>query len=67
MRMGRKNGAELIADFLIKENIRNAFGICGHDNVGLHNVRDEIKLVSGAKQIDRASISCVRTFGNFYQ
>ena len=65
--MGRKNGAELIAEFLIKEKIPYVFGICGHGNIGLHDVRDEIKLVSDAKQIDRASISCFRSFGNFYQ
>lgn len=43
-------GAELIAEFLIKEKIPYVFGICGHGNVGLldalHPVRDHVTLIS---------------------
>lgn len=48
--MALKKGAELIAEFLIKEKIPYVFGICGHGTVGLldelYNNRDKIKLVS---------------------
>lgn len=48
--MPRMKGAELIAEFLIREKIPYIFGICGHGNVGLldelYNVRDKIKLIS---------------------
>ena len=43
-------GGELIAQFLVQENIPYVFGICGHGNVGLldelYHVRDEVKLIS---------------------
>ncbi len=43
-------GGELIADFLIAEDIPYIFGICGHGNVGLldalYDRKDKIKLVS---------------------
>ena len=48
--MERRKGAELIVEFLIKENIPYVFGICGHGNVGmldaLYDVRDQITLIS---------------------
>ena len=48
--MSNRKGAELIAEFLIKEKIPYVFGICGHGNVGmldaLYDVKDEIALVS---------------------
>jgi acetolactate synthase-1/2/3 large subunit len=48
--MARMKGGELIAEFLIRENIPYLFGICGHGNVGildaLYNVRDKIRLIS---------------------
>ena len=43
-------GGELIAQFLVQENIPYIFGICGHGNVGLldelYHVRDQVKLIS---------------------
>jgi len=36
--MASKKGAELIAEFLIKEKMPYIFGICGHGNVGLLDV-----------------------------
>jgi len=48
--MARMKGAELIAEFLIRERIPYLFGICGHGNVGmldaLYDVRDKMKVVS---------------------
>ena len=44
--MAMRKGAELIAEFLIREKIPYVFGICGHGNVGLldalYDVKDEI-------------------------
>ena len=48
--MESRKGADLIAEFLIQENIPYVFGICGHGNVGmldaLYDVRDQITLIS---------------------
>src|SRR5689334_7132199 len=48
--MARMKGAELIAEYLIRNRIPYVFGICGHGNVGmldaLYDARDRIKLVS---------------------
>src|ERR1700692_5022290 len=48
--MPRTKGAELITDYLIANDIRDVFGICGHGNVGmldpLYEARGRIKLVS---------------------
>lgn len=48
--MPRMKGAEVIAEYLIREKIPYVFGICGHGNVGLLDVlydrRDRINLVS---------------------
>jgi acetolactate synthase-1/2/3 large subunit len=48
--MTEKKGGDLIAEFLVKEEIPYVFGICGHGNVGLldslFDVRDDVKLVS---------------------
>jgi len=48
--MARMKGADLIAEFLVREKIEYVFGICGHGNVGLldglYNVRDKVKLIS---------------------
>ena len=48
--MAMKKGGELIAEYLVQEEIPYVFGICGHGNVGildaLHEVRDEVKLIS---------------------
>src|SRR5215213_5338296 len=45
-----RKGGELIAEFLVRENIPYVFGICGHGNVGLldplYEVRDKVRLVS---------------------
>src|SRR5436190_19836792 len=45
-----RKGGELIAEFLVRENIPYVFGICGHGNVGLldplYEVRDKVKLIS---------------------
>ncbi|MDJ0957054.1 MAG: thiamine pyrophosphate-binding protein [Arenicellales bacterium] len=48
--MPRMKGAELIADYLIQEDIPFVFGICGHGNVGmldaLYDRQDKIRLIS---------------------
>ncbi|MCC7217642.1 MAG: thiamine pyrophosphate-binding protein [Burkholderiales bacterium] len=48
--MARMKGGEVIARFLVDENIPYVFGICGHGNVGfldaLYDVRDKVRLVS---------------------
>lgn len=48
--MATMKGADLVADFLIQEEIPYVFGICGHGNVGLldalYDRRDRIKLIS---------------------
>jgi acetolactate synthase-1/2/3 large subunit len=48
--MPRVKGAELIADYLIANEIPYVFGVCGHGNVGMLDVlyaaRDRITLVS---------------------
>jgi acetolactate synthase-1/2/3 large subunit len=48
--MPRVKGAELIADYLIANEIPYVFGVCGHGNVGmldvLYTARDRITLVS---------------------
>ncbi len=45
-----RKGGDLIAEFLVKEEIPFVFGICGHGNVGLldslYEVRDDVRLVS---------------------
>jgi acetolactate synthase-1/2/3 large subunit len=48
--MTRMKGGELIADYLVQEEVPYVFGICGHGNVGildaLYDRRDKIQLVS---------------------
>ena len=48
--MGRMKGGELIADYLVQEEVPYVFGICGHGNVGildaLYERRDRIQLIS---------------------
>ncbi|MBP2151050.1 thiamine pyrophosphate-binding protein [Xanthobacter flavus] len=48
--MAKMKGGEVIAEYLVKQNVPFVFGICGHGNVGildaLHAVRDKVKLVS---------------------
>ncbi len=48
--MTSRMGGELIAEFLVKEEMPYVFGICGHGNVGLldplYQARDKVKLVS---------------------
>jgi acetolactate synthase I/II/III large subunit len=48
--MPRMKGAELIAEFLIRQKMPYVFGLCGHGNVGLldalYDVRDRIEFVS---------------------
>ncbi len=48
--MTKMKGGEVIAEYLVKQNVPFVFGICGHGNVGildaLHAVRDRVKLVS---------------------
>ncbi len=48
--MAKMKGADLIAEFLVREKIPYVFGICGHGNVGLldglYAVRDKVKLIS---------------------
>jgi len=48
--MGRLKGAEIIVEYLVKEGVPYAFGLCGHGIIGLLDVlydyRDRIKTVS---------------------
>lgn len=48
--MQRMKGAELIVEYLIKNDVPYVFGICGHGNVGmldpLYHARDRIRLIS---------------------
>ena len=48
--MARTKGADLIADFLIREDVPYIFGICGHGTVGmldsLWSRQDKIRLIS---------------------
>jgi acetolactate synthase I/II/III large subunit len=48
--MPRVKGAELIVEYLIENDIKYVFGICGHGNVGmldpLYAARDRVTLVS---------------------
>ena len=48
--MAGTKGADLIAEFLVREKIPYVFGICGHGTVGmldgLYGVRDKIRLIS---------------------
>jgi thiamine pyrophosphate-dependent acetolactate synthase large subunit-like protein len=48
--MSRMKGAEVITEYLIKQQIPHVFGICGHGNGGLldvlYDAREQIKLVS---------------------
>jgi acetolactate synthase I/II/III large subunit len=48
--MAKIKGGELIAEYLVKQNVPFVFGICGHGNVGildaLHQVRDKITMIS---------------------
>jgi acetolactate synthase I/II/III large subunit len=48
--MALRKGGDLIAEFLVREQIPYVFGICGHGNVGLldalYDVKDEVRLVS---------------------
>ncbi|NML42216.1 thiamine pyrophosphate-binding protein [Ramlibacter sp. G-1-2-2] len=48
--MAKMKGGELIADYLVQEEVPYIFGICGHGNVGildaLYERRDRIKLIS---------------------
>jgi len=42
----KRDGGDLIAEFLVNERIPYVFGICGHGNVGLldslYDVKDEV-------------------------
>ena len=44
------NGGQLIVDYLIREKVPYAFGLCGHGNIGfidaLYERSDEIKTIS---------------------
>ncbi|MBP1934558.1 thiamine pyrophosphate-binding protein [Ammoniphilus resinae] len=44
------NGADIIVDYLVKEEVPYVFGLCGHGNVGLldglHKASDKIKTIS---------------------
>jgi acetolactate synthase-1/2/3 large subunit len=44
------NGGQVIVDYLIREKVPYAFGLCGHGNIGfidaLHERADEIKTIS---------------------
>ena len=46
----KRDGGDVIAEFLANEGIDHVFGICGHGNIGLldslYDRRDEIRLVS---------------------
>jgi len=48
--MSKMKGGELIAEYLVKQNVPFVFGICGHGNVGildaLHQVRDKVTMIS---------------------
>ena len=41
--MTRRKGGDLIAEFLVKEEIPYVFGICGHGNVGLLDSLYDVK------------------------
>jgi acetolactate synthase-1/2/3 large subunit len=45
-----RKGGDVIAEFLVNEDLPYVFGICGHGNVGLldalYRVRDKVKLIS---------------------
>jgi acetolactate synthase-1/2/3 large subunit len=47
---GKRDGGDVVAEFLVNEKIPYVFGICGHGNIGLldslYDVRDRIGLVS---------------------
>ena len=46
----RLNGGQVIVDYLIREKVPYAFGLCGHGNIqfidALHERRDDIKTIS---------------------
>src|ERR1700744_1763787 len=46
----RLNGGQVIVDYLIREKVPYAFGLCGHGNIGfieaLYERSDEIKAIS---------------------
>src|SRR5260221_720674 len=46
----RLNGAQVIVDYLIREKVPYAFGLCGHGNIqfidALHERQDDIKTIS---------------------
>jgi acetolactate synthase-1/2/3 large subunit len=48
--MTERKGGDVIAEFLVREEIPYVFGICGHGNIGLldslREVQDRVKLVS---------------------
>lgn len=48
--MSGRKGAEIIVDYVVREGVRYAFGMCGHGDIGLldalHDRRDEISTVS---------------------
>ena len=48
--MGRLKGAEIIVEYLIKEGVPYAFGLCGHGIIGLldalYDYRDRIRTIS---------------------
>ncbi len=48
--MGQLKGAEIIVEYLVKEGVPYAFGLCGHGIIGLldilYDYRDRIKTVS---------------------
>src|SRR5207247_8773951 len=46
----RLNGGQVIVDYLIREKVPYAFGLCGHGNIqfidALHERQDDIKTIS---------------------
>jgi acetolactate synthase-1/2/3 large subunit len=48
--MAKMRGADIIAEYLVREKVPFLFGLCGHGNIGLldafYDRRDKIKLIS---------------------
>ena len=48
--MPRHSGAEILVEYLVKENVPYAFGVCGHGILGfldaLYDRRDDIRTIT---------------------
>jgi len=54
-------GADLVAQFLVREKTPYVFGVCGHGTVGmlhgLYRVRDRVRLISPSRTGRRATMT----------